>query len=260
MGWKEAFSYTRSLAARQGVGESARADEALPLGARIGSVVQLQVSPLVRTQAAGSLIAMPGAGDTLVLAVSQVRLEPEVGFYRLYLATGDARADEKFVQVFTGDDGSVAELLYCSQLARIVPETAEDQDAFTGAAGYGLGESNYTLWREQLAGMVDESALAGAFGDSDSLVFARDAGAAGEPFVAPFTGHETRIDDVAGRRGVRQELYFMPYVRQLAGGGREYLLITTEIIESVDGDSSKRGIHVDFVIGVPIEQERISVQ
>jgi hypothetical protein len=55
-------------------------------------------------------------------------------------------------------------------------------------------------------------------------------------------------------------MYFMPYVRELAGGGREYLLITTEIIESVDGDAAKRGIHVDFVIGIPVEQERIVIQ
>jgi hypothetical protein len=52
----------------------------------------------------------------------------------------------------------------------------------------------------------------------------------------------------------------MPYVRDLAGGGREYLLITTEIIESVDGDTGKRGIHVDFVIGIPLEQERVVIQ
>ncbi|MFL6709754.1 MAG: hypothetical protein ACJ8HI_16255 [Massilia sp.] len=259
MGWKDAFSYTRAMAARQGVGASTRADEALPLGARIGSVVQLQVSPVIRAQSAGSLIAMPGAGDTRVLAVSQIRLEPAVAFFRLYLATGDAKADEKFVQVFSGDDGAVAELLYCTQLARIVPETAEDQDAFMGTAGYGLGESSYTLWREQLAGMLDEAALAAAFGDGDSLVFSRDAGG-GAAFVQPFTGQEVRIDDVQGRQGIKQELYFMPYVRELAGGGREYLLITTEIIQSVDGDSSKRGIHVDFVIGIPMEQERITVQ
>jgi hypothetical protein len=46
----------------------------------------------------------------------------------------------------------------------------------------------------------------------------------------------------------------------LPSGEREYLLITTEIIDSVDGDTTKRGIHVDFVIGVPMEQERIIVQ
>jgi hypothetical protein len=52
----------------------------------------------------------------------------------------------------------------------------------------------------------------------------------------------------------------MPYVRQLRGGGHEYLLITTEILHSVNGDRSKRGIHVDFVIGIPVEQQRIVIQ
>ena len=52
----------------------------------------------------------------------------------------------------------------------------------------------------------------------------------------------------------------MPYVRTLPDGGREYLLITTEIVESVDGDANRRGIHVDFVVGIPIEQERIVIQ
>jgi hypothetical protein len=60
--------------------------------------------------------------------------------------------------------------------------------------------------------------------------------------------------------GLRQEMFFMPYVRNLPDGGREYLLITTEIVESVDGDANRRGIHVDFVVGIPIEQERIVVQ
>jgi hypothetical protein len=31
-------------------------------------------------------------------------------------------------------------------------------------------------------------------------------------------------------------------------------------VESVDGDASKRGIHVVFVIGIPLEQERIVIQ
>ncbi|UUZ48220.1 hypothetical protein LP420_35850 [Massilia sp. B-10] len=61
-------------------------------------------------------------------------------------------------------------------------------------------------------------------------------------------------------QGLKQEMYYMPYVRELAGGGHEYLIITTEIIDSVNGDTSKRGIHVDFVIGIPMEQERIVLQ
>ena len=266
MAWKDVFSYVRAVAANKGVtqGET-RADDDVPLGARIGSVVQIQMSPIIRAQTNGSLIAMPAAADTRILAVSQIRLQPgmelnPVELYRLYLDKGDDAADEKFLQVFCGDDGKVAEVLYCTQLARVIPETADDQDAYTGVAGYGLGDAGYTLWREQLADMLGAQELATVFGESDRLDYTRDAGARDAQFVAPFKGRETRIDDAQGQHGLRQEMYFMPYVRQLADGGREYLLITTEIVESVDGDTNKRGIHVDFVIGIPVEQERIVIQ
>jgi hypothetical protein len=261
MAWKDVFSYVRAVAANKGVTKGEQhADDAVPMGARIGSVVQLQCSPVIRAQANGSLIAMPAAGDTRILAVSQIRLEPDTELYRLYLDKGDADAKEKFLQVFCGDDGKVAEILYCTQLARIIPETADDQDAYTGVAGYGLGDAGYTLWREQLADMLDEASLATVFGTADRLDYTRDAGAPGAAFVAPFKGRETRIDDAEGVHGLRQEMYFMPYVRLLSDGSREVLLITTEIVESVDGDTGKRGIHVDFVIGIPVEQERVVIQ
>ncbi|KQY15849.1 hypothetical protein ASD28_23650 [Massilia sp. Root133] len=266
MAWKDVFSYVRAVAANKGVTKGAtRADDDVPLGARIGSVVQIQMSPIIRAQTNGSLIAMPAAADTRILAVSQIRLQPgmelnPVELYRLYLDKGDDAADEKFLQVFCGDDGKVAEVLYCTQLARVIPETADDQDAYTGVAGYGLGDAGYTLWREQLADVVGAQELATVFGESDRLDYTRDAGARDAQFVNPFKGRETRIDDAQGQHGLRQEMYFMPYVRQLADGGREYLLITTEIVESVDGDAGKRGIHVDFVIGIPVEQERIVIQ
>ncbi|MCS0615121.1 YjfK family protein [Massilia kyonggiensis] len=261
MAWKDVFSYVRAVAANKGVtqGET-RADDDVPLGARIGSVVQIQMSPIIRAQTNGSLIAMPAAADTRILAVSQIRLQPDTELYRLYLDKGDDAADEKFLQVFCGDDGKVSEVLYCTQLARVIPETADDQDAYTGVAGYGLGDAGYTLWREQLADMLGAAELATAFGESDRLDYTRDAGRPDAQFVSPFKGRETRIDDAAGMHGLRQEMYFMPYVRQLADGSREYLLITTEIVESIDGDANKRGIHVDFVIGIPMEQERIVIQ
>ena len=260
MAWKDVFSYVRGIAAKKGVAGDARADDQVPMGARIGSLVQLQRSPLIRAQAGGSLVAMPDDADTRVLAISQIRLEPDAALYRLYLATGDQDAKEKFLQVFSADDGALAEILYCTQLARVIPESADDQDAYTGVAGYGLGDASYTLWREQLADQLDAATLATVFGDAERIDYARDAGGRDAAFVAPFTGSETRIDDAGGVRGLRQQLYFMPYVRTLAGGGREYLLISTEIIDSVDGDSSRRGIHVDFVIGIPLEPERVTVQ
>jgi hypothetical protein len=261
MAWTDVFSYVRGIAARKGVAQGdMRADAGVPLDARIGSVVQIQRSPVIRAQASGSLIAMPEEGDCRILALSQMRLQPDTQLYRLYLDKGDVDAKEKFLQVFCGDDGKVAEILYCTQLARVIPETADDQDAYTGVAGYGLGDPGYTLWREQLADMLGEAELAAVFGDSERLDYVRDVGGSDAAFVKPFQGREIRIDDAQGVHGLRQELYFMPYVRELAGGGREVLLITTEIIESVDGDTTRRGIHVDFVIGIPLEPERVVIQ
>lgn len=260
MAWKDVFGTLRAMAAKKGVGASTREDVGVPLGARIGSLVQVQRSPIIRAQAMGSLIAMPDDGDTRVLALSQLRLEPDTELYRMYLATGDSDDHEVFLQVFGAHDGEVKEILFCTQLARIIPESADDQQAYTGVCGYGLGDASYTLWREQLAGTLDEATLATVFGDADSIEYTRDAGLPSAAFYPPFRGSETRIDDAEGKHGLRQELYFMPYVRQLQGGGREVLLISTEIVESVDGDVGKRGIHVDFVIGIPVEQERVVVQ
>jgi hypothetical protein len=261
MPWKDVFSYVRTMTDKRGVTEGAqRADDGLPLGARIGSLVKIQQSPIIRAQANGSLIAAPQDADDRVQAVSQLRLEPRTELYRLYLVKGDQDDKEKFLQVFCGPDGQIAEILYCTQLARVIPETAEDQEAYTGGAGYGLGDAGYTLWRDQLADMLSPADLVSVFGELDRLDYTRDAGAREAAFVAPFRGQEIRIDDAQGKHGLRQELYFMPYVRMLASGEREYLLITTEIVDSVDGDASRRGIHVDFVIGIPMEAERIVVQ
>jgi hypothetical protein len=265
MAWKDVFSYVRTMADKRGLIEAAgegaaRADDGLPLGARIGSLVQMQQSPVIRAQANGSLIGTLEAGDTRVLAVSQLKLEPRTELYRFYLVKGDEDGKEKFLQVFCGPDGAVAEILYCTGLARVIPETFEDQQAYTGEAGYGLGDPGYTLWREQLADMLSPADLAAVFGELDRLDYTRDTGARGAAFVAPFQGQEIRIDDAQGKHGLRQQLYYMPYVRQLASGEREYLLITTEIVDSVDGDAGRRDIHVDFVIGIPVEPERIVIQ
>jgi len=261
MGWKDAFEYIHGAAVKRGIAaDDTRQDGDLPLGARIGSLITLQQSPLIRASSNGSLIAMPDAGETRIVAVSQLRLNTAGGLFRYYMATGDTDDKEKFIQLFRDGQGQIAEIMYCTQLARVIPETAEDQDAYTGEAGSGLGDASYTLWREQLADQFDEADLATIFGDSDHLDYRRDAGNPAVAFIAPFTGSEIRIDDAAGAHGLQQELYFMPYVRDLQDGSHEYLLITTEIVNSIDGDTSRRAIHVDFVIGIPVEQARLTIQ
>lgn len=258
MGWTDAYNYLRSGAARLMGDDAPRTDTNLPLGARIGSVVGIQQSPLLRAAGAGSLIALPAADDTRIVAVSQIQLKQSGGLYRYYLETGDRDDQEKFLQVYQDASGEVSEIMYCTQLARVIPESAEDQDAYTGRAGAGLGDRSYTLWREQLSDMDLDLDL--IFGASDGLDYWRDAGDPEVAYMPPFTGTEVRLDDASGHTGLRQDMYFMPYVRELRGGGHEYLLITTEIIHSVNGDGSKRGIHVDFVIGIPVEQQRIVIQ
>jgi hypothetical protein len=263
MSWTDAYNHLHHLrngAAKPGGADAPRADQDLPLGARIGSLVRLRQSPLLGALADGSLIALPDADDNRIVAVSHIRLKQTGGLYRYYLATGDVGGEEKFLQVYQNADGQVAEVMYCTRLARVIPETVEDQEAYMGLANAGLGDRNYTLWRAQL----DDAGLDGAdldlvFGSGAGIDYWRDAGDDDEEFITPFSGTETRIDNPSGSLGLRQELYFMPYVRELGGGGSEYLLITTEIVSRVNGDGSKRGIHVDFVIGIPIEPECIVI-
>ncbi len=261
MSWQNVLRYVRAIAGKNGLDPKARReDDGLPLGARVGSLVQLQKSPVIRAQGNGSLIGMPADGEDRILAVSHIKLQLAGAVHRFYLSKGDHDAKEKFLQTYCDEHGKVAEMLYCTQLARVIPETAQDQDAYTGVAGAGLGEHDYTLWREQLADTFGDAELMHVFGDSERIDYRRDIGDPHAPFVAPLAGKETRIDDAAGMQGLQQEIYFMPYVRDLPGGGKEYLVITTEIIASIDGDTSRRAIHVDFVIGIPVEQERVVFQ
>jgi hypothetical protein len=260
MGWKDAIDYLRG-ASRGSTGAEPRQDEGLPLGARIGSLVSLQLSPMLRASSAGSLIVLPEEADTRILAISQLKLTMQGRVYRYYLATGDNDGEEKFLQIYADAQGELKEILYCTQLVRITPETVQDQDAYTGASAHGLGDRNYTLWRGQLDDIgIEASAIETAFAAEEAIDYRRDAGDEEADFVQPYTGTETRLDDAAGVLGLKQQLYYMPYRRVLRDGGQEYLLITTEVLQSVNGDARKRGIHVDFVIGIPVEQERLVIQ
>lgn len=81
-------------------------------------------------------------------------------------------------------------------------------------------------------------------------MYDREAGDPEEAFVPPYRGTETRIDDATGAKGLSQDVFLTPYVRALTDGSREYLLISTEVVHSIDGDASKRSVHVDFMVGL----------
>ncbi|MFZ6741618.1 DUF2491 family protein [Undibacterium sp. JH2W] len=270
MAWKDAYQYVGKLFNKHNKDEltademhadKGRQDAGLPLGARIGSVVNLQKTPLIRAISQGSLITMPDEAETRIIAISRVQLAISGKMYRYYL-NRDADGGEKFLQLYCDASGELQELLYCSHLTRLIPETVEDQQAFLGENGTGLGDRNYSLWREQLAGIGwDDASLDSVFADADSLQYERDAGDPAQEFVAPYKGVETRIDDAAGKLGLQQDVVFMPYRRRLneAGNQSEILLISTEILRSKDG-GSRRDIHVDFMIALPLEAERLLVQ
>lgn len=266
MAWKDAYSYAEKwLGARTERQLAAQKEDLnLPLAARIGSLIQLQQTPLIRALTQGSLIALPESDENLIRAISRIQINLSGSLYRYYLNVGDDLNPEKFLQMYLDTAGSVTEVLYCSRLLRLIPQSSEDQEAFLGQAGYGLGDLSYTLWRAQVEELgMDEASLAAIFGDADSVIYQRDIGEPQMPFVAPLQGTETRLDDASGAHGLQQEIVFMPYSRALGDGPdaqREILLISTEIVQSVDGDSSKRGIYVDFMIGIPVELDRLQVQ
>lgn len=160
MGWNDAYAYLRGVANKRGLAaaDTPRVDDGLPLGARIGSLVRLQQAPLLRAGADGSLIALPEQADIRIVAVSHIRLNLGGRLYRYYLSTGDRDEQEKFLQVYQNAQGVVTDILFCTQLTRVIPETAEDQDAYMGASGAGLGDRSYTLGRAQLAAIGEKKA------------------------------------------------------------------------------------------------------
>jgi hypothetical protein len=261
-GWKNAYKYAKSWAGNHGLDSEKkveRADQGLPLGARIGGLLTMQKSSFIRANVSGSLIDTP-EDNAQIKAVSRVNLSQPGNLFRFYLETGDDdNSDEQYLQVFQNENNEISELLFCTRLTRIIPDTEAEQDAYMGQNGTGLGEKTYTLWREQLANLgFDDSELICIFGESDRIDYRRDAGDPESDFYAPFKGTEVRVDDENGEHGLKQQIFFMPYVRDI-NGTNEYLLITTEIVESQDGDQDKRSIHVDFMIGLPIEKERVTI-
>jgi hypothetical protein len=62
------------------------------------------------------------------------------------------------------------------------------------------------------------------------LVWVRDLGSDKEKFVPPIKAKETRIDDTSGNTGLIQDVFFMPYIRDLGGNISEYLHITLELV------------------------------
>lgn len=254
-----AFKLAKAVVAKRLGSADESADAGLPFAARIGSVVTLKINPFLRAQ--GSLVGMPSASQRVV-GVSKLHVDLNGRAYRLYTALGDAdSAAKSFLQVYTDGSGAVLEVIYFRRMVRIIPETAEEQDAFLGEDPGGLGQSTFAIERDQMQGLdLGPGVVEAAFGNDASITYDRAAGESYNDFVAPFRGTENRIDDAAGASGLHQDIVFMPYQRTLAGGATEQLLISTEIVRDRNGDENAREIHVDFMVGLVLTTNDFMVQ
>ncbi|MHB8921641.1 MAG: hypothetical protein ACYC3A_11885 [Halothiobacillus sp.] len=259
MSWTSAIRYTKKLFEAGQPDESA-ADSTAPLHARINGIIEMQQTPLIRAMAAGSLFDLSIAPQNTILGISHITLDMTGDLWRLYTELGDVlNTDDRFVQLYTGEDGNLIEALACTRLTGFVP-TPDEIDAFQGEQGFGLGEQTYTLWRPQLNALgLSDTQLQPIMGDSDRIEYHRDPDPA-LPFLPPFKGRETEIEDAAGTRGRASDVWFMPYVRTLTDGSLEYLLIQLSVINSRNGNNDDRAVLVELWIGIPVEKERISIR
>lgn len=248
----------RVAAARAAADALPRIDVGLPYGAQIGSLMEVpraSFAILDRT-----LLKVPDSAQMQVQAVGRVRLDadPSLEMYRLYTDAGSRRDDagQTFLQILV-QDGKPLEATYYQQLFRLVPTSAEEQEAYQGC-GHGLGQLFYNLGPDQLAmaGLTEEQVEA-LLGGEETLDFERDT-PVDHDYVRPYTAVENRLDDPTGEKGMRQKMHFMPYVRLLPDGTRENLLISFEVVESVDGTRAPN-VHVDFLVGLTLEPMKLKV-
>lgn len=259
MSWSQAFAKARGLLGGRSDAPPAAADAGVPLGGRIGGSISFDASPFLL--ASDSLV--PAPEDLVQIeAISRLRSTDLQGaVHRLYTARGDSGGEpECFLQIYTDPAGEARELVYYHRILRLFPASQEEQAAFLGEGGTGLGQTTFTLHREQFDGLGLPQALVDrAFGEGDTIGYMRSAGSPAQEHIAPFSGTENRIDDSLGRNGLRQDVVFMPYRRDVAGGGEEQLLICTEIVQEQDGDASRREIHVDFMVGLVLGADFVAV-
>ena len=254
MSWSNVMRYGSHII--KGHGDE-NEDSHLPLLAKIGSLLKMQVGPFLRAAANCSLIKEPTETDAIIRSISHIKLDIDGEIYRYFITAPDAE-NKAFLQVFVNAKGEVADIVFYTQLDTIIPETVEEQDLFTGTGKRGLGDRVFYLTKDQLASVgVSDTILGVNFAaDADSIQYTRDVGES--DYMPPFQGIEVRIDDAKGQNGIEQTVYFMPYTRPI-GPEREFLMITTSVLKSVNG-KEKNSISVDFMIGIPIELSRVVVQ
>lgn len=232
-------------------------DNDLPLGLHIGRLFGVPRADFAVLQ--DSIIPTPNAAELPVQGVSRVKLSmnPELPVYRYYTDLGLERLGHgKAFLEYRKQMGENEEIIYYQFLHRINPESEDERNVYRGEEA-GLGEIDFFLSGEQLNAIgLPDTLIDRVLAGQDSLHYQRDV--AGRPHIPPFHAIETRLDDRAGVAGMRQQIRFMPYVRNLPDGNREHLLISYEELESFDGEQKKH-IHVDFMLGLSLDTTRLKI-
>ncbi|RQR62558.1 DUF2491 family protein [Burkholderia sp. Bp9125] len=254
--------------ARAHADQPERVDTGLPLGARIGGMIELVLADFALLE--GSLLVAPAAIQMPIVAVSRLHIDADadLSIFRLYTDTGtDRNGQGAFLQVMTGNASphDVREIAYYQFLYREYPVTADEQDAFRGN-GYGLGQDRYDMDRDELAQIAhlagNPARVDALLGGNETLGFERDA--PGGDYVRPWTARERRLDDGIGEKGVEKTHSFMQYVRRLPAGPAqesgpiERLWIDFEHVETMDGRPAE-AVWVDYFAGLAIDPLRVKV-
>lgn len=236
-----------------------RVDTGLPFNAQIGGLIEVPRASFALLD--GTLVKVPATAQMPIVAAGRVRVDgaDDLVLHRLYTSCGYNRNGEgqSFLQVLRQGE-EILDIGYFSFLCRQVPMTEAEQEPFLGK-GFGLGDIDYFMREDQLtaSGFSDEQIDALLPGDTDALNFVRDA-PTGDAYIEPYTARETRLDDSVGEKGLQKQLHFMPYTRALSDGQQERLLVSFEVVESMDGKRAPQ-VYVDFLVGISLDRQKIKV-
>ncbi len=255
MGLTSILKMGRAMMSGKVNADPVRKDDGCPLGARVGAYITIDASVFVTAQALGSLVVPPDPGDVTIRAISRVRFDGgNTSLYRYYLSTGDGGENERYVQIFGGDDG-VAEIVYCTSLTRLYPSDPKVLKYYSGELGTeGVGGMLWTFSREDMEQFLSSEQLR-ILSDARDVVWQRAVGKGDHQ--SPLHGLEKRIDDSQGINGSCQEIWYVPYTRDV-NGYTEHLFISLEVMQSRNGESV-RDVHVDFMVGMPLNESMLRI-
>ncbi len=224
----------------------------LPMGMDFGKV--MNISPVVFALVDDSLVSAPDSRQNIITSISSLKdMSGTRLAFRAYVSNGDAN-QEQYLQVTANPNDF--EAIWFTTLHRHYPQTMEELEAFQGK-GFGSGDTTFTLARELLESVgIEQKILDKVYKNEDNLVYSREF--EGDDYVAPIKSVETRMDSADQTKGMEQKNNFMLYSRMLDNKEKEFLWISLEAETTRNGQISNE-VHVDFMVGLAVNKNRISI-